>query len=124
MLSRTERALLFRYCFEHPVATCTVCNADYRLEELAADVFRGLSHLCPSCRVDLSESAREHLASCSLLRARLDEVEAAERLQEHSAELYKQGQVICDSAAFLSTESTALRDEAVRLRPQAPDGEK
>jgi hypothetical protein len=71
MLTVQERGLLFIHCSEHAVASCGQCDADYRLMELAADVFRGLSHLCPKCREDLSPSTRDHLASCTVLRAQI-----------------------------------------------------
>jgi hypothetical protein len=61
MLTAEERRLI-QHCWEHPVASCVPCHAEYRLTELAADLFRGLSHLCPHCRADLSASTREHLA--------------------------------------------------------------
>jgi len=35
------------------------------MTELATDLFRGLSHLCRNCLVDLTESVREHLISCA-----------------------------------------------------------
>ena len=79
MLTVEERRLIFQYCWEHPVASCVPCHAEYRLPELGADVFRGLSHLCPRCRADLSASAREHVASCTALR--VQEAEARERAQ-------------------------------------------
>jgi hypothetical protein len=77
MLTVEERRLLFQYCWDHAVASCGPCQADYRLPELGADPFRGLSHLCPRCRADLSASAREHVASCTALR--VQEAEARER---------------------------------------------
>src|SRR2546425_10017320 len=65
MLTPGERSLLFRACWDHPSAKCGRCAGSFRSNHLAADLFRGLSHLCPLCRVDLTESLRAHLLSCA-----------------------------------------------------------
>src|SRR5438128_7871814 len=65
MLMPEERALLFRACCDHPVAKCRRCRCSFRMTELAADLFQGLSHLCPRCRIDLTDAAGEHLLSCA-----------------------------------------------------------
>jgi hypothetical protein len=64
MLTPEERRLIFLYCMDHPVARCGPCHEEYRRTELAADLLRGLSHLCPKCFMDLTESVREHIATC------------------------------------------------------------
>ena len=33
-LSPEERALLFKYCFDHAVAECASCSQDFRQQEL------------------------------------------------------------------------------------------
>ena len=71
MLTPPERALLFRACWNHPVAKCEQCGRSFKLQDLAADLSRRLSHLCPLCHIDLSNAAREHLISCEMV-ARLD----------------------------------------------------
>src|SRR5262249_59942295 len=37
-LSPEERALLFRYCFDHAVAECPTCGQDFRQADLGADL--------------------------------------------------------------------------------------
>ncbi len=66
-LSQEERALLFQYCFDHAVAECTTCAQDFRQHELAADLLGSRTHLCPRCRVDLTERVRHHLYGCAML---------------------------------------------------------
>lgn len=66
-LSREERALLFKYCFDHAVVECTRCVQDFRQSELATDLVGSRTHLCPRCRVDLTEQLRKHLYNCLML---------------------------------------------------------
>lgn len=101
MLTQQERALLFRYCWDHPVASCSQCKAEYRVQELGADLFQGFSHLCPTCRADLTQSAREHLLSCTVLQAQRAESEAAKELQHRSTELQEDNQQARDRAESL-----------------------
>ena len=65
MLTPSERALLFRACWNHAVATCAHCGRSFQWSELAADLVSGRSNLCPSCSTDLTDSIREHLVSCA-----------------------------------------------------------
>jgi len=58
-LSAEERAVLYQYCWHHPVAECTACRASVRISNR--------THLCPRCHVDLSASVRAHLSACSWL---------------------------------------------------------
>src|SRR5262245_64787146 len=58
-LSSEERAVLYQYCWHHPVAECTACRASVRISNR--------THLCPRCHVDLSASVRAHLSACSWL---------------------------------------------------------
>ena len=39
VLGPEERAVLFRYCWNHPAAKCEQCAKTYRITELAADLF-------------------------------------------------------------------------------------
>jgi hypothetical protein len=66
-LSPEERALLFRFCWDHAVAKCAACARSFRQTELGADFLGKRAHLCPRCRVDLTESVRGHLYSCTML---------------------------------------------------------
>ena len=66
-LSHEERALLFKYCFDHAVAECPTCAQDFRQHELASDLLGSRTHLCPRCRVDLTERVRHHLYGCAML---------------------------------------------------------
>ena len=66
-LTYEERVLVFRYCFGHAVAKCVACEANFRHYELGADVVAHRTHLCPRCRVDLTDSVRGHLYSCAML---------------------------------------------------------
>jgi hypothetical protein len=60
-----ERALLFMACADHVVAHCPVCDRSYTRAQVGADLLGSQSHLCPTCRLDLTASIREHLLSCS-----------------------------------------------------------
>ena len=66
-LSPEERAILFRYCWNHAVAKCVACTGTFRQDELGGDLLSHRMHLCPRCRVDLTESVRGHLYSCAIL---------------------------------------------------------
>jgi len=70
-VSPEERALLFRYCFDHAVAECATCARSYRQLELGSDLVSNRVHLCPNCREDLTESVRGHLYSCAMLPEQL-----------------------------------------------------
>lgn len=70
-LSPEERAILFRFCRNHAVAKCVACIASFRQDELGGDLLRHRIHLCPRCRVDLTESVRGHLYGCVTLPTEL-----------------------------------------------------
>ena len=116
-LNHEERALLFTYCFDHVVATCATCEQEFRQYELASDLVGTRTHLCPRCRVDLTERVRDHLYSCTLLpgevRRRAREARVASQL------LVKQSQQLSDHADVLMRETeaavTALRDTMRRI---------
>ena len=84
-LSNEERALLFKYCFSHAVVSCLDCKQSFRQQELGSDLLGNRTHLCPHCRVDLTEDVRAHLYGCAMLpeavrRKAHDAREAAQRL--------------------------------------------
>jgi hypothetical protein len=104
-LSHEERALLFRYCFGHVVATCSTCTQEFRQSELGSDLLGNRSHLCPRCRVDLMEQVREHVYNCTVLpsevRRRAREARAAARM------LVKESHQATDRADVLMREAEA-----------------
>ena len=85
MLTPDERRLIFRYCWDHLVASCEPCQTQYRIDQLGVDLFRGRTHLCTKCRADLKASVREHLASCTVLRAQEAEARKREREKRNRA---------------------------------------
>jgi hypothetical protein len=113
MLTPAERALLFRACRDHSVARCERCGEAFRITELAADPFCGLSHLCRSCRVDLSHSVREHLISCAEA-ARLDAeliIAETKALLESNAAMRKEAGQLRDLAQLVRAEAEADRQK-------------
>ncbi len=110
MLMPEERALLFRACWDHPVAKCRRCRCSFRTE-LAADLFQRLSHLRPRCRIDLTDAAGEHLLSCAAAttlaaqRACAD----AQTIFATAADLRKEAQRLRDAAGAARAESEAAR---------------
>ncbi len=98
-----ERALLFMFCWGHPVAACTACNQSFRQHELGNDLFDHRTHLCPRCRTDLTVNSREHLFSCELvpaeLRSRVEGArDAARRLITQRRERSNQADVLLHEA--------------------------
>jgi hypothetical protein len=65
-LSREERALLFHYCWDHPVTECVPCARKFRQHELLWGPLAGNTDRCPRCLEDVTESLRAHLYSCAL----------------------------------------------------------
>jgi hypothetical protein len=49
------------------VADCRPCAEGFRQHELATDLSGNLTHLCPRCRADLTDSIRGHLYACARL---------------------------------------------------------
>jgi len=104
-LSVEERALLFKFCFDHAVAECAACGGTYRQEELGSDLVRNRTHLCPKCRVDLTESLREHLYACPVLP---DNVRLRARsAREAALKLVKESDQLSDRADVLIAEAEA-----------------
>jgi len=123
MLTPGERALLFRACWDHPVATCNRCGGSFRKGELAAELFARLSDLCPSCRVDLTDSIRAHLISCAAAAALAEArhvIAEARALLETNAMIRKDAQQTRDLARLVRAEAEAERQkrEAGNLPPQ------
>jgi len=120
MLTPGERSLLFRTCWDHDVAYCDACDRWFKNERLASDLFRGLTHLCPSCRRDVSASIRDHLLSCAAaLLVEAQETRAqAEMTSELSAELRKESQQLLDAIERRNAETEArTRDKTAGAPP-------
>jgi hypothetical protein len=111
-LSPDERTLLFRYCREHAVAMCTACAANFRQEELGADLLAQRTNLCPHCRADLTESVRGHLYGCATLPEEVRQ--RAREVRDATGKLIKQSRQTADGLMReAETAITALR-EAMR----------
>jgi hypothetical protein len=74
MLIPDERALLRKYCHEHPVATCPQCSEALTFDRLGNDLIIGRRDFCPACRVDLTTALRLHLVTCTVIRVQAREV--------------------------------------------------
>jgi hypothetical protein len=105
-LSTEERAILFRYCWDHAVARCTACALTLRQQELGTDLLSHRTHLCPRCRVDLTESLRSHLYSCAVLPQELRQRTHAAR--DATAKLIKHSHQLSDRADALTREAEVL----------------
>jgi hypothetical protein len=123
VLSPEERALVFVYCANHPVAYCLPCNEKYRFTELAADMLgSGRTNVCPRCRRDLTEEVRAHLFRCMMLpaevRLRAQAVrEAAQRLVKQSRQARDRADVLIREAeARLFEQQRALRTALARRK--------
>jgi len=104
-LSREERVLLFKYCFQHAVVECPSCAQDFRPNELGTDLVADRSHLCPRCRVDLTERVREHLYDCTRLPAAVRSL--AREARAAARRLVKASQQESDPADVLMRETEA-----------------
>jgi len=102
-LSREERILLFRYCWEHTVAKCPACDQSFRQHQLGGDLLAHRSYLCPRCGADLTDGLRGHLYVCTMLpelvRLRAQEArDAARRLVKESDQLRDRADVLMREA--------------------------
>ena len=104
-LTGDERALLFYYCLNHPVARCDACARSFHLSEMPADLLGGRTHLCQECWRDLTESIRTHLYSCAMLPAEVRR--RAQALREAAQLLVKESRQLCDTADVLIQEAGA-----------------
>ncbi len=116
-LNYEERALLFMFCWGHPVAACVSCSQSFRQHELAADLFDHRTHLCPRCRTDLTVSIREHLFACALVPTEVrwraeDARDAARRLIKHRHQLSSQADILKHEA---ESAICALREAMKRV---------
>ena len=117
-LSHEERALLFKYCFDHAVAECTTCAQDFRQHELASDLLGSRTHLCPRCRVDLTERVRHHLYGCAMLPAdvrwtvRAARAAAQRLLKETDASVAADGALIQEGRSALDALRELMRRSA------------
>jgi hypothetical protein len=103
--SPEERALIFRYCFDHAVAKCIACAASFTQRDLGADLLGAQAHLCPRCRADLAASMRTHLYTCTLIphEAR----QGAKAARDAARWLIKQSGGLHERAAVLMREAEA-----------------
>jgi len=115
-LTGDERALLFYYCYyclDHVVARCAACAQNFGLSELAVDLLRGRTHLCPSCRRDLTETVRTHLYyECAVLPAEVRH--RARALRDAAQHLVKQSRQLRNQADVLILEAEAAVDTSRR----------
>lgn len=105
-LTGDERALLFYYCLNHPVARCKACARSFHLSEMATDLLGGRTHLCQFCRRDLTESVRAHLYGCAMLPAEVRH--RAQALREAAQLLVKESRQLRDTAEVLIQEADAV----------------
>jgi len=116
-LTGDERALLFYYCVDHVVARCVACAQNFGLSELAVDLLRGRTHLCPSCRRDLTEAVRGHLYECAMLPAEVRHWAGA--LRAAAQHLVKQSRQLLDQTDVLIREAETAFDASRRSLWQA-----
>ena len=115
-LNSEERALLFKYCFDHAVAECERCAKSYRQHELAADLMGNRTLLCPTCCADLTDAVRAHLYGCAMLpeevRLRAREArDAARKLVKRSQEIAARADVLMREAEAAVAHQSALLPE-------------
>jgi hypothetical protein len=106
-LSPEERVLLFRYCFGHAVAQCVACGYSFRQYEFVTDLLARRTHLCPHCRVDLTERVRAHLYGCAMLPDVVREL--AREVRDASRQLVKHSHPLVDRADVLIREIDGTR---------------
>jgi len=116
-LNYEERALLFMFCWGHPVAACSACDQNFRQHELATDLFDHRTHLCPRCRMDLTVTIREHLFACALVPTEVRW--RAEDARDAARRLIKQRHALSNQADLLKHEAesaiSALREAMKRV---------
>ena len=116
-LNYEERALLFMFCWDHPVAACGTCSQSFRQHELATDLFGHRAHLCRRCHADLTVNIREHLFACAIIPAEVrwraeDARDAARRLIKHRRELSNQADALVHE---VEAAISALREAMKRV---------
>ena len=116
-LTYEERALLFMFCWEHPVAACRSCSQHFRQHEFATDLFHHRTNLCPRCHTDLTVAIREHLFACDLIPTEVrwraeDARDAARKLIKQSHELSSHADALMQEA---ESAVVALREAMKRV---------
>ena len=120
LLTPDEHRLLFVFCADHPVADCVSCDAKYKPDDLGSPDSHSLGYCCPTCRADLTASARKHLATCTLILVQADEIrQRAQATRQHSVALRKRSEQARDRAEVLGVEAESARERAARLRQPA-----
>jgi hypothetical protein len=64
-----ERAALVVYCHDHSIGVCPRCSASVTVEQIRACIVLARRDACPTCRTDLTDALRQHLADCTWMRA-------------------------------------------------------
>jgi hypothetical protein len=106
VLSAEERAILFTYCGDHPVAECARCTGTFHLRDVAStDAFGVRFHECRWCHTDLTDSVRAHLYGCAMLPAEVRR--RAQEARDAARQLVKQSQQLRDNADVLIREAEA-----------------
>lgn len=113
-LSTDEALLLFTCCWDHPVCECVTCGRGLLLNQLVSDRKDDLTHQCPGCQRDLTETVRAHLSDCTKVPRNLQSSARACRdrargLRARNQELRKQGHdLVAKLAATKPSDPTAL----------------
>src|SRR4029450_1389442 len=119
VLSAEERALLVAYCRDHYVAECVRCAGKFHLREIASrDSFGILTHWCPWCHTDLTDSIRAHLYDCAMLPAAVRS--RAQAAREAAQSLVKRSHQLSDAADVLLREAEAALYALRATMRQAP----
>jgi hypothetical protein len=119
VLSAEERALLFTYCRDHHVAECVRCAGKFHLREIASrDSFGILTHGCPWCHTDLTDSIRAHLYDCAMLPAAVRS--RAQTAREAAQSLVKRSHQLSDAADVLLRAAEAALYALRATMRQAP----
>ena len=98
-LTSEERALLYLYCSTHVVAKCVACDQVFRQRELAVNQVTDNVYRCPRCHIDLTESLRDHLYSCTMMPAEVRR--RAQEARDAAIRLVKQSHQLTDRADML-----------------------
>jgi hypothetical protein len=105
VLSAEERTILVMYCRDH-LTECTRCTRRFDLRDVASrDLFGVLSHECPWCHTDLTDSIRAHLYGCAMLPANVGSRAVAAR--EAARSLVKRSFELRDTADVAMREAEA-----------------
>ena len=108
-LTGDERTRLICTCCDHEVAFCGVCSRKYRITEMGTDLFTERHNLCPFCRLDLTWSIRQHIASCPVVRQNDPAWQATVRdALAHARETRKASQQLRDTSEVTRVTSEVL----------------